>query len=105
ARAVEQRHAALLQGPAQILDRRLVLVQFTSITGLELVPASRNVPAPLAELGARRDVLEPEYEIRLVLAYAARPDTVDQNSLAVVRCRRLVDALHPDVHGTRSSAA
>jgi hypothetical protein len=48
---------------------------------------------PFAQLSARRQLLGPGIESSTVAGDTARPDVVDQNAIAIVRIRILVDPL------------
>src|ERR1700733_8153298 len=55
----------------------------------------------VAQRVARRDLLEPNVEVRFLLADAAWPKPVDQHAIAVIRCRGLVNTLDPEARCLR----
>ena len=59
----------------------------------ELRKSDRLMAIPLAQFGARRDILEPEINVRTRFGEAARPETLDQHTQPIARLRRLIDAL------------
>jgi len=68
-----------------------------AVAAAELVPAVRIMAEPSAELGARRDVLDPFVEPGFRLADPARPQAVDEDSCAVTFFGRLISTFEPDV--------
>src|SRR5690606_18112550 len=86
-----------------------VLLELRMVALAELVPAFGRVPEPLAQLRARRELLQPFVERGVFLAQAARPQAVDEDSPAVRLRRRIVHALDVDPrlssHGSPSFAA
>src|SRR6267142_1969068 len=101
----QQRDAALLGGGAY--DRQVLL----RLRPLEPLQVARAVLGPgdllVEERAQQRDdraeLLEPE--VHALLADAARPETHDEHAGAVVRSRRLVDALGHDHLVVRQRAA
>src|SRR6185295_10595900 len=71
--------------------------ELRAVAATKLVPAVRVMAEPGAQLGARRDLLEPFVEPGLRLADAARPQPVDEDPCAVRSFGRLVGALQPYV--------
>src|SRR5262249_50080332 len=68
----------------------------TSIAAPELLVPLGPVAEPFSKLGARRNLLEPAVHGERFLPHSSRPQTLDQESLAVCRLGRLVCALDPD---------
>ena len=58
----------------------------------ELVHARRVMREPFAQFRTRRDFFHPGIEVRPFLGDAARPESVDQYSIAIGGCRGIVDA-------------
>src|SRR5208282_1169578 len=68
-------------------------LQFDEIGSAKRVPIIRLAVKALTQRVARRDVLEPQVNPRLILGNAARPKAVNQYACPVARVRRLVNAL------------
>src|ERR1700722_10099038 len=61
---------------------------------------------PFAQFRTRRDFFHPGTEVRPFLGDAARPESVDQYSIAIGGCRGIVDAFNFNVaHGGSLSVA
>ena len=88
---------ALARAAAKLLQRFRMLVELRAVAAAELLPAVGVMAEPTAELGARRDLLEPFVELGFRLADSARPQAVDKYSCAVGFLRRFVGPLQPDV--------
>ena len=97
ARAVEQRDGAASGHLAQGLDLGIA-AQFVAISFLEFRPAFRLVIEPFAQVARWCGVLHPGFEGGLLLGNAARPETIDEDARAVVRCRLVIDTLDPNGH-------
>src|SRR5262249_41304492 len=82
---------------AQLADGLLGcrLRQFGIIGGLELVPPRRVAMEEPAQCVARRDVLEPQPDLRALSRHAARPKAINQDTDAVLVVRRIVDPFDP----------
>src|ERR1700722_16770840 len=105
--AVKQRDMAGAQVPEQQLRGRLggVALELGEIGFAELLPVVDPTVGLLAQLVARRDVLEPQVDLRLLLGKPARPQAIDQDAHAVTLGRRVVDALEGGLvdHGQPSA--
>lgn len=60
----------------------------------ERFPTARLVPVPAAQCIAWRRVLKPEIYRQLLLAYTARPQTIDEDAHSIVGRGRLVGAFY-----------
>ena len=67
------------------------------VAAAELVPSTRIMPKPAAQLGAGRDVLHPFVKSKGLLGDCARPEPVDENANAVIGSRRFISPLQPDI--------
>ena len=86
---IEQGDRALAQPVSQLARRRLGrrALQLRLIGDDELLPVRRPGMEAPAQRVARRDVLEPEIDPRLVAGDAARPQPVDEDPRPVLRRR------------------
>src|SRR6476469_1027790 len=82
------------------LGQRLAVLQLGAISLLELRPSDRIVPEPLAQLGGRCDLLEPEIDSGLGLGQTSWPEAIDKDALAIAACRRFISALQHHIHGS-----
>lgn len=73
-------------------------LELRAITPLEFLPARRIMPEPLPQLIGGSNLAEPEVELERLLPDSARPDSVNQNSLAGSFSFGAVDALELDFH-------
>ena len=94
---IDEGDRTLAGAAAQILQRILVMGQLRAVAAAKLVPAVGVMTEPSAELGARRNLLDPFVEPGFRLADSARPQAVDQYSCAVGFLSRFVGPLQPDV--------
>src|SRR5690242_18165906 len=101
ARGIQKRAALFCQRRTQPSDRLGVGIQLAAIALLKGRPAGGLVTKPLTELGARRDLLEPQGQVRLLLGNPARPDPIHEDTRAVTRRRRFINPLDGDLeHGS-----
>ena len=68
------------------------------VTPLEFLPACCIMPEPLAQLIGGSKLAEPEVELKRLLCDSARPDSVNQDSLAGSIEFGAVNALELDFH-------
>jgi len=72
------------------------LLQLGAVTALERRPLCRVVAEPFAQLGAGRDLLQPQVHGEFVLLDAPWPDAVDQHPHSVLLLDEIEKA-HPDL--------
>src|SRR5664280_337873 len=95
------------------MDGILLPSEFLAITDLKRLPFGRIVTEPLAQLRARSQLFQPQFHRRPLFGQTARPQSIDQDSPAVLSGRPLVDSLQTDhrvsscswVTGSRASAS
>ena len=97
ARRVEQRHRLAAWQLAQVRKRRprRLLFELAAIGLDEFIPFCRVGMHHAAQPIARRQIAQPQIDVRLPLGDAARPQPVDQHAQAVVFAGGLVDPLYP----------
>jgi hypothetical protein len=88
----------------QLREPRALLAKLLGVAAAELLKAAWFVPKPLPQLGAWSKLALPLIEAGLVARDAARPEAVDQDSIAVRRRRGLIRALQADVHWLAGTA-
>src|SRR5262245_30456339 len=79
-----------------------VLLHLCGIAAAEFIPTARIMAKPLAEFGARRDVLHPLINSYSLLRESAWPQPINENPHAVFRRRQLIRTLELDVSGWNS---
>src|SRR4030095_11540001 len=92
----EQGHGAFSLPTVEQRDGVALMLQFRPVAPAEPPPLRRIVREPLPQLGARRDVLEPQVDGGGRLLDAARPHAIDQHAKSVLCCCRFVDAFDAD---------
>lgn len=96
ARAEHQCDPALCNPAGEAVQFVVVVIQLGAVTALELVPALGVVVEPAAEVVARCELPCPLVDLCVLLGDPARPDAVDEHTVAVVAGRLVVDASQPD---------
>src|SRR5680860_1096856 len=89
---VDQRHGLSVAELTQP-DQLGVACDLFLVTLLELFEPFGPVAVPLAQLLARRQVLGPPVDGGSLLGHAARPEPVDENARAIVRCGVFIGSL------------
>ncbi len=96
--AEKERDRAPTEVTTQLGQNRRIRVEFGEVASTKLVPLLGIVLVPPTQIMGRRHGFRPEVDMRICLRYAARPEPVDQNALAVGRAMTGVDSLGPKVH-------
>lgn len=96
--------ATLSRNGTQLAQKFAVLVQLLGVTAAKFIPSSRVVPEPFPQVGARRYVLHPLIQSGVCLRHPTRPQSVDQDSGAILGGRRLVGSLQSDISCWESCA-
>lgn len=65
-RRVDQRDRPVPRPPADVVEQIGMLPELRLVPAPEFLPALRVVPEPFPQLGARREILEPQVERRRV---------------------------------------
>ena len=94
---IDEGDRTLAGAAAEILQYLRMPGEFRAVAAAELVPAVRVMAEPGAELGARRDLLDPFVEPGFGLADAAWPQAVDEDSRAVAFFGRFIGPFERDV--------
>jgi hypothetical protein len=94
-RAIDERYGRVGGPCGEISYQVSVRAKLLLVSSLELGPSGGLVREPLPELGGGRDVLHPFVDRRGRFAEPARPESVDENSLAIAPGWRLVHPLYP----------
>ena len=108
-RAVYERHRSLARDGNQVLDRRLMVPQFRDVSPPEFRPFSRIMSEPPSEFSAGCYLLHPFGERQFALAYAAWPETLDEEACAVGSrgwfiCSLQLDHVDPPITGWYQAA-
>ncbi len=96
--AVQQNQVTSASEKRQCLQLRSSCHQLVAVAALELWPLTRVMSEPAAQLCGRCDLLSPTVKRQRILAYATRPDPVDQDAdLTLVGGPGVIDSpnLHP----------
>ena len=101
---VHQRERSGACSPAQRGELGAPWSKLLDVAAPELLVASGIVPEPLPQRRARRQVLRPLVELRPLARDASRPESIDQDAVAVGRRGRIVRALHSNVHRRRKDS-
>src|ERR1700722_1860410 len=99
-RCIEQRHLLTSAELAKLPNAR-VAGQFSLVPAAELVESRGEVVEPKPQFCAWRNVLHPSIEMGIRLFDAARPQPVHENSGAVRRLERVVNAFDLEGHLNR----
>jgi hypothetical protein len=83
-RSVDKGDGALLDLLPQESDRRWTGVQFFPVALDELLPLCRVMAEPLAQPRGGRHVLQPQVQRRFLLSHASGPESLYQDSQAVI---------------------
>ena len=70
-----------------------MLPKFRNVASAKLLPAIRIVPEPFPKVGARRKLLHPALDRRILLLDPTWPQPIDQNARAVIVSDRFIGAL------------
>lgn len=82
----DHRNPLLVCQGAQWFERFWVLANFLGMVVPKLRPARRIVAGPLSQLGAWRQILQPQVHRCGVLGDTTRQKSIDQRAQTVVRC-------------------
>src|SRR5579883_2921300 len=95
ARRVKQRHRFAMKAGAQIVQRGGggLFLKLLGVGGGEFAPFRRIVVKAATQIVARRDVLQPKIDARMVLGNSARPEAVDKHAKPVAVLGRLIDEI------------
>ncbi len=88
---------------SQLIDGRLPF-QLHKVALLELRPPLGFVAEPSAQVCRRSDIFHPFVQFGLLLRAAPRPDAIDENAVAIVSFRVVIDAFDPHRHSLVSLA-
>jgi len=101
--AIKQRDGTFPAQRAQLIELPLVFRSFELrvISALELLPASWIMSKPLPQLSRWSKLAEPEVKLQTIFGDPARPDPIDQDSLADGAGSGAVYALNTNFHSGR----
>ena len=74
-------------------------VELFSIPTAELRESGRIVTKPNAKRRTRRHLLHPKSQVRVSFSQTSGPETIDENTLPVVRRASVVNSLYLEAHG------